>query len=207
MSVSSTISTVALKSMNPQEIRDDETWGIEEAMAKEFAIAQELQNSEAPSFNYLGFIKRRNDFLTITQYEEEVRNFDALAKEFDTAKLIKALGIAATTLIALHTRGIIHDDFMLANTAYDTRTDQARTIDLSFSRHAQRSDHSEFTRNVASYITSLGATESEYRTFRTAHELIEHHFIDIYAEAVSDIVPINKIDMIRKNVPHFIGTK
>lgn len=157
MSVSSTISTVALKSMNPQEIRDDETWDIEEAMAKEFAIAQELQNSEAPSFNYLGFIKRRNDFLTITQYEEEVRNFDALAKEFDTAKLIKALGIAATTLIALHTRGIIHDDFMLANnTAYDTRTDQARTIDLSFSRHAQRSDHSEFTRNVASYTHFIG---------------------------------------------------
>ena len=204
ISISSTSLPVVIKNMSPRKIRHEETWDIEDAIAKEYAIAQELKNSEAPSFNYIGFIKQRNDFLTITEYEKQVENFDTSNQKFNEDKVILALGTAASTLIALHSRGILHDDLTLSNTAYDTRNHQARTIDLSFARHAPRNSVHEFTHNVTDYVTSLGVAKSGRSGFAATRERVENHLIEPYATALSDTIPAREIDKIRQSIPRLI---
>lgn len=174
---------VAIKPFQNEEmLTADMELGPEGILATEYCIASELEQSSAPTFDYLGFAKTHKSILTLTRYDERVRSLDTIirapGRRPDRVATEFALSIGATTLVALHSREIIHDDFGLQNTAYDTRTFGARTIDLDFVRKA--SDSSDFAHNAWQYISTLHQSETPHATpsSQTVDEVFTTPYID-----------------------------
>lgn len=206
---------IAIKPFQNEEmLTADMELGPEGILATEYCIASELGQSSAPTFDYLGFAKTHKSIFTLTRYDERVRSLDSIirapGRRPDRVTTEFALSIGAATLVALHSRQIIHDDFGLQNTAYDTRTFGARTIDLDFVRKTD--DSRDFAHNVWQYISTLHQSETPRATpsSQTVDEVFTTPYIDQLTPHLTEVDGKKlhtAIDQLRQKTPFILDER
>jgi len=130
--------------------------------AQEFRTANEINQSSQRqlTFQPIGFVRTKageERHGIITKFEEDVKSFNNIlhpgnGEKPDTATVTSALGCAAEALAILHGLGYEHGDYLLQNTACDSKG-RPRIIDITSAK--KRKHPNDFRTDLELYIGSL----------------------------------------------------
>lgn len=179
---------VIIKFIDPDDIVNppiNEGRAPEQYIADVLRITQEVRETEAPTPDILGIAKIDGQHAIISEFDPNIESFHDLLRNPgnpDRAEIRHALGCAATSIIGLHSKGIVHGDFDSQNTAHDRVTNQARTIDLA-SAYYESSDNSRIF-DLRGYSSTLNLQDPDGRVSHVWVSDAREEFLDPYIEAV-----------------------
>ena len=147
----------------------------------EFCIAQRLASEgHIRPYQPLGFLPDRDYIHTISAFEGDVISCDTITDSTDDPeKIQRVLLIGATTLAKLHKSGVAHGDAQIKNTAFHTKTEEVRAIDLT-SSYFDKSGRG-ITDDMHWYIGTL----PDYITSMPSSECIKTYFFDPYLSLIA----------------------
>lgn len=147
----------------------------------EFCIAQRLTSEgHIKPYQPLGFLSDGDYIHTISMFEGDVVSCDTITDNTDdTEKIQRVLLTGATTLAKLHKSGVAHGDAQIKNTAFHTKTEEVRAIDLT-SSYFDKS-----CRGIADDMDWYIGTLPDYITSMPSSECIKTYFFDPYLSLVA----------------------
>lgn len=123
------------------------------------------------------------------------------------SKIVEALTVAAQTLVILNSKGLVHGDFQVKNTASDING-RTRIIDLT--TIGKLHDMEDMSDDILLYAESL--TRFGTQLSPISQQQFDDHFLHTYEEKITDIFPLQKqveariaISAIRSSLDILIG--
>lgn len=157
----------------------------------DYVISKKLndQHNRQIAYSTIGFTRWHGVVSSLTQFEQGVTSCDNLLwkgeKHPTTPEDIRlALGVAAQTLVFLHDLGMVHGDFAVRNTAYDS-TMQFRVIDVTTTHPDKTPD--EFCSDISAYIESI--SDHTWGNSAVNNQQIAELFLAPYRKTAPDILP------------------
>ena len=146
---------------------------------------------EQLAFRILGFTKTGGNFSTITEFDQGVVSYDNILLQEShkptESKIAEALTVAAQTLVILNSKGLVHGDFQVKNTASDING-RTRIIDLT--TIGKLHDMEDVSDDILLYAESL--TRFGTQLSPVSQQQFDDHFLHIYEENIPDIFPIQR---------------
>lgn len=146
---------------------------------------------EQLAFRTLGFAKTRGNFSTITEFDQGVVSYDNILLQEShkptEPKIAEALTVAAQTLVILNSKGLVHGDFQVKNTASDING-RTRIIDLT--TIGKLHDMEDVSDDILLYAESL--TRFGTQLSPVSQQQFDDHFLHIYEKNIPDIFPIQR---------------
>lgn len=146
---------------------------------------------EQLAFRTLGFTKTGGNFSTITEFDQGVVSYDNILLQEShkptESKIAEALTVAAQTLVILNSKGLVHGDFQVKNTASDING-RTRIIDLT--TIGKLHDMEDVSDDILLYAESL--TRFGTQLSPVSQQQFDDHFLHIYEENIPDIFPIQR---------------
>jgi len=149
------------------------------------------KEGEQLAFRTLGFAKTGGNFSTITEFDQGVVSYDNILLQEShkptESKIAEALTVAAQTLVILNSKGLVHGDFQVKNTASDING-RTRIIDLT--TIGKLHDMEDVSDDILLYAESL--TRFGTQLSPVSQQQFDDHFLHIYEENIPDIFPIQR---------------
>ena len=149
------------------------------------------KEGEQLAFRTLGFTKTGGNFSTITEFDQGVVSYDNILLQEShkptEPKIAEALTVAAQTLVILNSKGLVHGDFQVKNTASDING-RTRIIDLT--TIGKLHDMEDVSDDILLYAESL--TRFGTQLSPVSQQQFDDHFLHIYEKNIPDIFPIQR---------------
>lgn len=149
------------------------------------------KEGEQLAFRTLGFTKTGGNFSTITEFDQGVVSYDNILLQEShkptESKIAEALTVAAQTLVILNSKGLVHGDFQVKNTASDING-RTRIIDLT--TIGKLHDMEDMSDDILLYAESL--TRFGTQLSPISQQQFDDHFLHTYEEKITDIFPLQK---------------
>lgn len=149
------------------------------------------KEGEQLAFRTLGFTKTGGNFSTVTEFDQGVVSYDNILLQEShkptESKIAEALTVAAQTLVILNSKGLVHGDFQVKNTASDING-RTRIIDLTTIRKLH--DMEDMSDDILLYAESL--TRFGTQLSPISQQQFDDHFLHIYEENIPDIFPMQR---------------
>ena len=147
----------------------------------EFCITQRLTSEgHIKPYQPLGFLSDGDSVHTMSIFEGDVVSCDTITDSTDDPEEIqRVLLTGATTLAKLHKSGVAHGDAQIKNTAFHTKTEEVRAIDLT-SSYFDKS-----CRGIADDMDWYIGTLPDYLYPMPDGDYIRTYFIDPYLSLVT----------------------
>lgn len=169
------------------------------------------KEGEQLAFRTLGFTKTGGNFSTVTEFDQGVVSYDNILLQEShkptESKIAEALTVAAQTLVILNSKGLVHGDFQVKNTASDING-RTRIIDLT--TIGKLHDMEDMSDDILLYAESL--TRFGTQLSPISQQQFDDHFLHTYEEKITDIFPLQKqveariaISAIRSSLDILIG--